>query len=149
MFGLRHSLCTTSYIAKRTSEPLSHPEAIWCALLPALWRPMAVTPVVFDLQRDYEVAAERLRGEDEAGKCCFRSYRYLAHDMRSDDDEDYYMAVTYGISLTAWLLRDGRWLSRRLSSDGSESGRVFFVLGESDPGASMQAERATRFDSLL
>ena len=51
----------------------------------------------------------------------FQAYDYRRLDVRSDDDEEYYLTVSYSESVSAWRLRDGRWLvHRRVEPLGDE-----------------------------
>ncbi|QVL50373.1 MAG: hypothetical protein KFB96_08050 [Thiocapsa sp.] len=52
---------------------------------------------------------------------CFQADDYRRLDVRSDDDEEYDLAVAYSESVSAWRLRDGRWLvHRRIEPLGDE-----------------------------
>jgi hypothetical protein len=52
------------------------------------------------------------------------AYDYRRLDVRSDDDEEYYLAIAYSESLSAWRLHDGRWLvHRRVEPLGEEDAR--------------------------
>jgi hypothetical protein len=71
--------------------------------------------------RDHEIAARRVVGHDIDDTPCFHAYDYRLLDVRSDDDEEYYLAVAYSESLSAWRLHDGRWLVyRRVEPLGEE-----------------------------
>ena len=129
------SLCSNYYNdATHQATPTGpHGNPRWNSLLPRDWRNQVVAPVEFRTFRDYEMAAEHILGTDEDGPPCFHAYRSVLHELRSDDDEEYYQAAIFGESLTAWRLRDGRWLSHRLSAGESETVRGFFSFGESAP----------------
>jgi hypothetical protein len=109
--------------------------AFWTRDLPRQWRAMAVAPLDFTLHRDYEADAVRAVGTDEDGLTCFTAHRFVLGEIRCDDDDDFYTVVAYGESLSAWRLRDGRWLIRRVVvREGEiERGRAFYSFGESMP----------------
>lgn len=110
-------------------------DARWREGLPADWQRMAVLPVSIEAYRDYEADAARLLGCDEDGHPCFTRHRFVLRELRCDDGEDFYAVVTYGESMTAWLLRDGRWLIHRIVvREGEiEHGRGFYTFGEEMP----------------
>jgi hypothetical protein len=126
------ALCSERDNARRASER-GCADVAWDALLPGDWRGQAVAPVEFDVFREHEIAAERTLGRDEDGQPCYRAHRYVLHALRSDDDETYYLAAIYGEALTAWRLRDGRWLVHRIAGAEEGIGRGFFSLGADDP----------------
>jgi hypothetical protein len=107
----------------------------WREALPDEWTRLAVAPLAIEEYRDYEADAARLIGRDEDGRPCFTKHRFVLTEWRSDDGEDFYAIVTYGEAMTAWLLRDGRWLIHRIVvRDGEiEHGRGFYSLSESMP----------------
>lgn len=97
----------------------------WRSLLPSEWLHEAVAPAVFRVFREFEMPARRVLGYDSANRPCYCSYDYRLVDLRSDDDEDFYEALVYGESLTAWRLRDERWLiHRRMEPLGEEGAAV-------------------------
>ena len=53
--------------------------------------------------------------------------------MRSDDDEEFYQVAAYAEALTAWRMRDGRWLIHRLISREGERGNGFYSFGDRMP----------------
>lgn len=136
---MQPALCSESNNGKpgRRKSERGCGDIAWDSLLPRDWRAQAVAPVEFDVFREYEVAAERTVGRDENGAACYHAHRYVLHELRSDDDEDYYLMAVYGEALAAWRLRDGRWLSYRVvgaegdAAEGAAHG--FFSLGEEDP----------------
>lgn len=85
----------------------------WKALLPRAWREQVVAPLEFEVFREYEIAAQRVRGLDEDGLPCYCAHQVQLQELRSDDDEEFYQVVTYAERLSAWRLRDGRWLIYR------------------------------------
>ncbi|MBK1673666.1 hypothetical protein CKO35_10170 [Ectothiorhodospira shaposhnikovii] len=76
------------------------------------WLDRAVKPYGFKVFQEHEVMARRVLGHDRAGTACFHAYDYQLTEPRSDDDMEFYAAVTYAESLVAWRLLDGRWLVR-------------------------------------
>ena len=109
--------------------------ALWRCGLPAKWRDAVVVPLEMKTHRDYEADAVRTLGRDEDGGLCFSTHRYVLREFRSDDGDDFFMAPIYGEALSAWRLRDGRWLLYRIVAVGEEleNARGFFVLSESPP----------------
>ncbi len=105
----------------------------WTAHLPAEWRAMAEVPLHFVTHRDYEMPASRCRGYDADERLCYCAHHFLIETCRSDDDEDFYRAVTGGESQHAWRLRDGRWLIyRQPITDSCEPPRRGFYLFSED-----------------
>jgi hypothetical protein len=93
----------------------------WHRELCPIWIDLVVPPRSFRVFSDHEVAARRVVGHDGNDIPCFQAYDYRRLDIRSDDDEEYYLAVAYSESLSAWRLRDGRWLVyRRVEPLGEE-----------------------------
>lgn len=93
----------------------------WCEDLCPIWIDLVVPPCSFRVFRDHDVAARRVVGHDGSNTPCFQAYDYRRLDVRSDDDEEYYLAVSYSESVSAWRLRDGRWLvHRRVEPLGDE-----------------------------
>lgn len=92
----------------------------WQALLPPAWRQQAVPPQTFRVDREYEVAARRVIGHDNAGVPCFCAYDYRWIEPRSDDGDEFYALIVYGESVQGWRLRDGRWLVRHRVQLGAE-----------------------------
>ncbi|WP_040527632.1 hypothetical protein [Lamprocystis purpurea] len=109
--------------------PRQHPDQPcrprWQSHLPAEWRGKTVVPQSFRVYREYEVPARRVVGRDRLGEPCFCACDYRLIELRSEDDDDLYPALTYGESLDAWRLLDGRWLvHRRLQPYGDEGDLV-------------------------
>ncbi|MBK1700617.1 hypothetical protein [Thiococcus pfennigii] len=112
-------------LSHRTSGP---PPALdggdrppWWSQLTPEWRHQVVVPQRFRVFEEYEVAASRILGYDEAGDPCFCACDYRLTELRSDDDEEFYQAAVYAESLTTWRLLDGRWLVyRRVEPLGEE-----------------------------
>jgi hypothetical protein len=93
----------------------------WREDLCPVWLDRVVPPRSFRVYRDHEIPARRVVGHDGNDVPCFQAYDYRRLDVRSDDDEDYYLAVAYSESLSAWRLHDGRWLVyRRVEPLGEE-----------------------------
>jgi len=107
--------------------------ARWQRDLPKEWRDGVVAPLALETYRDYEMAAERSVGRDEDHQPCYCRAQFIVTDVRSDDDEEYYQIAAYAEVLTAWRLRDGRWLIHRLIKREGERGTAFYTLGESMP----------------
>jgi hypothetical protein len=72
-----------------------------------------VVPIHFDRQRDEEMLAWHTSGQGADGRPCYCTYQFVLTRLRSDDDEFFYEAPVYAESLTAWRLRDTRWLVHR------------------------------------
>ena len=96
----------------------------WQTLLPERWRDEVVPPLSFRVYREYEVPARRVLGQDAAGEPCFCAFDYRLIDLRSDDDEELYSALSYEEKMRAWRLRDGRWLVHRRLLPYGEDGEV-------------------------
>lgn len=105
----------------------------WAAALPAAWRKAVVAPLSFEVFREYEVNAWRCVGRDEDGEPCYCAHAYLLNNLCSDDGEDFYEELAYGEALSAWRLRDGRWLAFRTVAGGGGEVQRFHSLSESMP----------------
>lgn len=105
----------------------------WREGLPAEWLHAVVPPLALETYRDYELAAQRTVGRDEDDAPCYCAWCFVMTETRSDDDEDYYQLVAYAEALSAWRLRDGRWLIRRTVSRDGDGGRPFYSLADSMP----------------
>jgi hypothetical protein len=111
------------------------PTPDWSALLPTDWRAMADEPLRFVDYREYEMPASRCLGYDADDRLCYCAHHYLLETCRSDDDEEFYRAVTSGETLQAWRLRDGRWLVYRqpIADDCQPAGRGFYSFAPTAP----------------
>lgn len=107
----------------------------WLTHLPPEWRQVVVAPLDFELHREYEADAARAIGRDEDGVPCFTAHHFVFEEARSDDDDDFYHVVAYAESLSAWRLRDGRWLIYRvIVYEGEvERGRSFYSFSDAMP----------------
>lgn len=108
----------------------------WREELPEAWRGEVVVPRVFSVQREYEIAARRVLGAPGHGEAaCYCRYDVVLTALRSDDDEAWFTAATYGERLTAWRLRDDRWLIHRRIQFGEDcdQARSFFSFAEEMP----------------
>lgn len=125
--------CTTMEIRADNRRSRRQPAVAWRRDLPKQWHRQVVAPLLIERFRDYEMAAERSIGRDEDDQPCYCAARFLVTDLRSDDDEEYYQVAAYAESLTAWRLRDGRWLIHRLISREGEGGSGFYTIGDRMP----------------
>lgn len=109
----------------------------WRSALPREWAASVVEPRVFSRFRDYEILSERVLGHAHEGEDspCYCEYYFVLTDVRSDDDETYYLAPTYGEHLVAWRLIDGRWLIHRRITHGEEcqQHQSFFSFADDMP----------------
>jgi hypothetical protein len=107
----------------------------WNQGLPANWEYLVIVPLVFEIQREYEVAATRVIGQDTGGASCYCSYHYIRTELGYNDDDVLYEAVVYAEEQSGWRLSDGRWLVRRslATRDDCENPRVDFCLSEKMP----------------
>jgi hypothetical protein len=121
--------------ARPASTGRDDPTPDWSALLPAEWRAMADAPLRFVEYREYEMSASRCLGYDADDRLCYCAHHYLLETCRSDDDEEFYRAVTGGETLHAWRLRDGRWLvfRRPITDDCQPASRGFYSFAQSAP----------------
>lgn len=76
--------------------------------------------------------ARRVVGDDIDGQPCFQVYDYRLVEARSDDDEDFYLAVSYSESVSAWRMLDGRWLVHRRTANLGDDGATSSVLSIED-----------------
>ena len=106
----------------------------WRELLPPEWQARVIAPVRFATFREDELEAERCFGHSSRKVACYYSHRYRISELRSDDDEDFYIDTLYGEVLHAWLLHDGRWLVHRRVHDGElGEGRAFYSFSRQMP----------------
>ena len=107
----------------------------WAAGLPVAWREMAETPLHFFEYREYEMPASRCLGYDADDKLCYYAHQYLIETCRSDDYEDFYLAVAGGETLQAWRLCDERWLIYRqpITDDNPSPKRGFYSFSMEAP----------------
>lgn len=109
-------------------------EQPWRKRLPADWCEMVTVPIAFEVFRDDELAAERCFGYDADSQRCYYAHRFCIEEPRSDDGEEFYSGTLYDESVTAWLLRDGRWLIHRIvRTDEHSEGQAFYSLSETMP----------------
>lgn len=127
------ALCRNQYNGFRSTSQRNMQEKTWADHLPKDWKALVVSPLAFDVFRDYEADAERTVGRDEDGTACYHAHRYVLRETRSDDDEEFYEVVAYREELAAWRLRDGRWLAWRLVAAEEMGGRAFFSIGQEPP----------------
>lgn len=111
-----------------------HPGRRWREHLPAAWQAMVGEPTRFEVFRDDELDAERCFGYDAHRVACYYAHAYRIDELRTDDDEEFYVSTLYGEALEAWRLHDGRWLIHRIvRSDEHCAGRAFYSFGQSMP----------------
>lgn len=117
---------------RRHGSARQHP---WLVGLPAAWRQQVCAPLCFEIHRDHELAAQRVFGRDEDGAPCYYAHRWTLSEPCSDDDEEFYLLPTAGESVTAWRLRDERWLVRRvvLASEHCAPSQPFYVFSDRMP----------------
>ena len=110
-------------------------EPDWSACLPTQWRTMAEAPLRIVEHREYEMAASRWLGYDAHDRLCYYAHQYLIEASRSDDDEEFYLAVAGGETLQAWRLRDERWLIYRqpITDDNPSPKRGFYSFSLEPP----------------
>ncbi|THF56894.1 hypothetical protein [Pseudothauera rhizosphaerae] len=116
----------------RSLWPEEHP---WREGLPVAWRDQVVAPLDFEIHRDEELAAQRVFGRDADGTPCYYAHAWTMSEPCSDDDEEFYLVATAGESVTAWRLRDERWLVRRvvMGNERCVAPQPFYVFSESMP----------------
>lgn len=107
----------------------------WRALLPVEWASQVVEPALFRRFRDYEIISERVLGYEDEDLPCYCEHYFVLTDVRSDDDEVYYLATNYWEHLVSWRLIDGRWLIfRRIScSEDCQQYQSFFSFADEMP----------------
>ena len=107
----------------------------WSQDLPPALRDMVVAPIHFDVAREYEMHAQRIRGNDVTNEPCFCEFRYVVTQLRSDDDEVFYEVPVYAEALTAWRLQDARWLVCRTTMDrfALPGGQTCFSFSDTMP----------------
>jgi hypothetical protein len=129
----RADLAAFRSAARRTLRDTAGPD--WRRDLPAAWCDQVIAPITSEMLREYEIAADRTNGFDENDEPCYCAFRYVLTELRSDDDDVFYEEPVYAESLTAWRLRDGRWLILRKVTGNCSLGTEhrFFSLSDSMP----------------
>ncbi len=107
----------------------------WLQHLPAEWRAQVVSPLEVRTYQDYEMAAVRVVGYDGEEKPCYTAHRFALTELRSDDGEEFYTVLTYGEELSAWRLRDERWLVWReiRGEEDCAKASTFYSLSQDMP----------------
>jgi hypothetical protein len=105
----------------------------WRTDLPRKWQDAVIVPLALEIHRDYEMAAERIVGRDEDDAACYCASRFIVTETRSDDDEEFYQIAAYAESLSAWRMRDGRWLIHRIITCEGERGSGVYSFGDRMP----------------
>jgi hypothetical protein len=107
----------------------------WQRNLPVAWQPFVVEPVRVEIFQEYEISADRTLGYDRNHEPCYCAFRFVLTALKSDDGEFFYEAPDHAETLTAWCLRDGRWLVYREVVDHFEQGDVhsFFSFSDTMP----------------
>lgn len=107
----------------------------WGQDLPSAWETLVVAPLRFDVFQEYEMPADRTLGYDEDGAPCYCAFRFILTALKSDDGEMFYEAPDHNEALTAWRLRDKRWLIYREVVADLEQGVVqgFFSFSNAMP----------------
>jgi hypothetical protein len=107
----------------------------WRKGLPLAWLAQVVRPVFFTLHREYEIRAERVIGYETEDQPCYCRHEVVISELRTDDDEHWFMMPVYAEHLAGWRLVDDRWLIRRQVSSGEDcsSSRAFFTLATEMP----------------
>jgi hypothetical protein len=119
---------------KIAAPAAAQPPEPWHARLPADWRGLVRPPLRFEVFREPELKAERCFGYDAQRIACYYAHSYRIEELRTDDDEEFYLCTLYGETLTAWLLDDGRWLIHRLvRTDEHCPGQAFYSFSQSMP----------------
>lgn len=106
----------------------------WRSHLPHEWLDAVESPLYFEQYSEYEISAGRSVGYDADDRPCFTSHYYLLTSLASDDDEEFYEVVTYCEEMSAWRMRDGRWLIyRRNSTSQTDEPRSFYAFASDMP----------------
>lgn len=110
-------------------------EPDWREELPLSWFVQVVVPKYFSFQRDYEINAARVIGDESEGQPCYCRYDAVLTELRSDDDEYWFSAPVYGEQLSGWRLIDDRWLIHRRIFHGEDCqfAQSFFTFAEEMP----------------
>ncbi|WP_290868452.1 hypothetical protein [Aquabacterium sp.] len=118
--------------AKRATH-LAH-EMDWQARLPPNWKDQVVGPLWVQVHRDHDVGAERWMGYNEDDQPCYCRYRFVISRQEVQPGEPD-RRLSYCEDLTAWLLRDGRWVIHReiLSQAERPTSYSFYSLSERMP----------------
>jgi hypothetical protein len=107
----------------------------WQTHLPPEWRSQVESPLELRRYQDYEMAATRVVGYDADDQPCYTAYRFSLVEPHSDNGEEFYSVLTYDEELSAWRLRDDRWLIWReiRSKENRGEARSFYCLAQTMP----------------
>lgn len=120
------------HLPEQTTRKGQQPD--WRARLPPEWQLRVRAPVRFRRYRDDELEAERSFGHCSRNAPCYYSHRFRVSELRSDDDEEFYVCTLYAEELHAWLLHDGRWLvCREIHNDEQGAGSAFYSFSRQMP----------------
>lgn len=107
----------------------------WRQGLPAEWEDAIAAPLVFEIQREYEIIATRVIGRDANNLACYCKYSYALSELYCDDDDVFYEATASAVELSAWRIQDCRWLVRRIfvARDDCKGTELSYYLSEKMP----------------
>uniref|UniRef100_Q47G01 Uncharacterized protein n=1 Tax=Dechloromonas aromatica (strain RCB) TaxID=159087 RepID=Q47G01_DECAR len=123
----RHARKAATSSVTETSED-------WQKHLPEAWLAAIEPPLYFRHYSEYEIFAERSVGYDADDCPCFTTHQFILTSMASDDDEEFYEVVTYAEEMSAWRLRDERWLIfRTITTSTCNAPRGFYAVSPDMP----------------
>jgi hypothetical protein len=93
----------------------------WKEHLPENWMDAIDPPLYFEQYSEYEMPAERSVGYDCDDRPCFTAHQFMLTSLASDDDEEFYEIISYSEQMSAWRMRDERWLIFRIITTGNGS----------------------------
>lgn len=105
---------------------------IWLEDLPAEWLNAIDPPLYYTQYHEYEISAERAVGYDADDKPCFTCHRFLL--TQTGTSESTQPVVTFSERMSAWRLRDDRWLVfRRNSANHGSEPASFYAFSSTMP----------------
>jgi hypothetical protein len=122
-----------SSLAEEPGRKGATPDArIWQEDLPAEWLNAVDAPLYYAQYREYEISAERAVGYDADDKPCFTCHRFLL--TQTGTGESTQPIVTFSERMSAWRLRDDRWLVfRRNSANHGSEPASFYAFSSTMP----------------
>jgi hypothetical protein len=105
---------------------------IWLENLPEEWLNAVEAPLYYAHYREYEISAERAVGYDADDKPCFTCHRFLITQTSASNTAQ--PVVTFSERMSAWRLRDDRWLVfRRNSANHGSEPASFYAFSSTMP----------------
>jgi hypothetical protein len=113
-----------------TATAGSGPAEDWAEQLKGEVARLVEAPVRFERHEDRSVPASKVIGYDARGERCYYRHQYVMREERFDEDDLPMRVETWHEEVTAWRMRDSRWLrlAVRIQGFGGCGRRIDRVL---------------------